>query len=262
MSEFSFERVLLEIVTDFYTTFGLEPVSIKYVVAADMAKLYSELRPEYVSQHPEQISNAQKYNGILVLPDSLDGEFTVLLNGVFFQQSMADGNANWIGTIAHETTHAVDYAEYANLVWADSYDELQLIAKHAMFQLWTEVNARAKGYYFVRKYTFENMTDEQQVNDILNIELPSQYHLLFQNYNATRDGYQQAYLVAQYLGRLCTLQQLFPKTFTNRFIRRHLSPHKWMYDWFVFHSKYDTLSEAYEHFEDMKNILRQNFRGL
>ena len=262
MPESSVESILLEIVTDFYTTFGLEPVSVRYVIAEDMGEAYSDLRPDYISQHPELAANAQKYNGITVLPDSLDGEFTVLLNGVILQQSVVDGNANWIGTIAHETTHAVDYTEYADLVWVDSYDELQLIDKHAMFQLWTEVNARAKGYYFVRKYTFEDMTDERQVSDILNIELPGQYNLLFQNYNATRDGYQQAYLVAQYLGRLYTLQQLFPKTFTNKFIRQHLSTNKLMYDWFVFYSKYNTLSEAYEHFDEMKNILRQNFRGL
>lgn len=36
MPESSVESVLLEIVTDFYTTFGLEPVSVRYVIAEDM----------------------------------------------------------------------------------------------------------------------------------------------------------------------------------------------------------------------------------
>ena len=262
MNDKSFESILLDIVSDFYNTFDLTPVSVTYSVAEDVGKAYALLRPDLVANNPSQIVEAKKYNGLTVPPDSLDGTFAVLLNGPILWQYMKEGNATWIGTVVHETTHAIDYSEYADLVWVDSYDDILSLDKHSMFRLWTEMNARAKGYYFVRKYTFDDITDVRQVNDILKIELPGQSELFYQNYHATKNGHEQAYLTAQYLGRLYTLQQLFPGTFNNNFIRQHLAPNKWMYDWFTFYCRYPRLSDAYEHFDEMKAILRQNFRRL
>lgn len=262
MNNSDLNKVISDIIVDFYSTFDLTPVDIKYSIVDDMEKAYVELRPAYAAAHPKAIATANMYNGLTVMPETLDGAFDVLLNANKMLEYLKEGNLTWIGTIVHETAHAVDYSEYANLTWADSYEELQDTAKHAMFQLWTEFNARSKGYYFVRKYTFSNPFDERQVKDIIAQELPAQHELLFQNYHATSNGYQQAYFVAQYLGRLHTLQQLFPKHFTNGFIKSHLGANRWMYEWYLFMSKYNRLADAYDHFEEMKSILRKNFRGL
>lgn len=63
-------------------------------------------------------------------------------------------NATWVGTIVHETAHVVDFTNYAKMINAEDYSDILSVDKNSMFQLWTEINARSKGYYFVRKYTF------------------------------------------------------------------------------------------------------------
>ncbi|MEG2908087.1 MAG: hypothetical protein RR945_02610 [Erysipelotrichaceae bacterium] len=131
-----------------------------------------------------------------------------------------------------------------------------------MFQLWTEFNARAKGYYFVRKYTFadKDEPEKQQIYDIVNSELPSQMQLMYNNYYSTKDGFQQAYFVLHYLGRLFTLQRIFPNYFNNDFILKHIGENNWMYQWFIFLSTHTKLEDAYDHFDEMNKILKQNFK--
>lgn len=255
MGTVDLNEIISDILVDFYMTFDLTPVDVKYSIVDDMEKAYAAIRPDYATAHPETVATANMYNGLTVMPETLDGAFDVLLNAKRMLTYLREENFTWVGTIVHETTHAIDYSEYANLVWIDSYEELQDIGRHAMFQLWTEFNARSKGYYFVRKYSFKDMRDMSQVKDIINHELPAQYERLCREYHATSDGYQQAYLVAQYLGRLYTLQQLFPTTFTNDFVKSHLGANQWMYEWYLLLSKYNQLADAYEHFDEMRYIL-------
>lgn len=106
------------------------------------------------------------------------------------------------------------------------------------------------------------MFDEAQVPDIINTELPGQERLLFQNYHATTNGWEQAYYVAQYIGRLYALQQIFPANFSDSQVKALLPPNPWMYDWFLFFKSHPTVKTAYPAFEEMKAILRQNFQGL
>lgn len=262
METISFEQTLQYIVADFFDTFNLSPVSIKYSITNDMAASYKELCPLHALKEPEKIATLNRYNGTTVAPDSVDGIFSVLLNQNYILESTQQDNANWIGTIAHETTHVVDFIKYANITGATDYEDILSISKNAMFQLWTEINARSKGYYFVRKYTFENMFDEAQIPDIVNTEIPAQEKLLFQNYHSTTDGFQQAYLVSHYIGRLYALQQIFPAYFTDTQVEALIPPNPWMYEWFLFFKSHNNLEIAHPAFEDMKNILRKNFQGL
>lgn len=262
MESITFEQVVQTIVADYFNTFNITPISIKYSVVDDMVKAYTKLRPEHAKKEPQKIATLNQYNGSTVAPENVNEMFTILLNQNFIQESYNNGNANWIGTIAHETTHVIDFTEYAVLLKAKNYEDILNISKNAMFQLWTEFNARAKGYYFVRKYTFDNMFDESQVSDIINVEIPAQEGLLFKNYHATTDGMQRAYLVSHYLGRLYALQQIFPKSFTDEQVKNLIPPNPWMYKWFLFLKSHTKLEEAYPCFEEMKNILRENFSGL
>ena len=82
-----------------------------------------------------------------------------------------------------------DFIDYSRLLGASDYEDILNIERNMPFHLWTEFNARAKGYYFVRKYTFQNMFDITQVNDIVNTELPMQERLLRENYHRTNDGF-------------------------------------------------------------------------
>lgn len=121
-----------------------------------------------------------------------------------------------------------------------------------------------QGYYFVRKYSFENMFDKEQIEHIVNTELPAQEKLLFNNYHQTNDGVQQAYYVSHFLGRLYSLQKRFPSFFTDDWVNSMplFVANKWMKDWYCFLKENDTLQSAYSKFDEMRAILRQNFSWM
>lgn len=264
MQEINFQDIIVGIIEEYFQIYEHEPVIPTYIICEDMCKSYRELRPKLEEKEPEKFKTLNSYNGITVPPYSVDERFTVLLNRQIIIENMHARNANWVGTIAHETTHVIDFSDYAKLIDATDYEDILQMSKHGMFNLWTEFNARAKGYYFVRKYTFDNMFDTTQISDIVNIELPAQDELLYKNYHATTDGFQQAYYVSHYLGRLYSLQQIFPTYFTDEFINEiQLFKHnKWMLDWFFFLKNHTSLNKAYQNFGEMKEILKQNFCGL
>lgn len=200
----------------------------------------------------------------MVPPLKVGLPFTVLINKKKLLEYVSVGNMTWVGTIVHETTHVRDYTDYAELIGAVDYEDILSVDKNLCFQLWTEFNARAKGYYFVRKYTFENMFDEKQIDDIVSTELPAQEQLLFNNYHQTNNGVQQAYYVSHFLGRLYSLQKIFPSYFSDDWLNSMplFTANKWMKDWYWFLKENDSLKSVYPKFDEMRAILRQNFSWM
>ena len=48
----------------------------------------------------------------------------------------------WVGTLAHEYTHALDFYKMAKLEALDSYAPLEDPDRYFLFQQWTEYHAR------------------------------------------------------------------------------------------------------------------------
>jgi hypothetical protein len=224
-----------------------------------MWKAYFDLRPDHRAQLPNQLPT---FNGTVVTPSTLDGTFTVIIDKQYFIDDVNAERASWIGTIVHETTHARDYQEYAKLVGASNYDEVLDTSKHRMFHLWTEFNAKRHGYYFVRKYTFDNLNDITQIPDILNIELPGQISYMTEQYSSTTDGWEQIYTVSQFLGRLAVWEGLFPEQFNLKFVEALLSTNSWMFDMYIYLNTHRELSTAIDSFDDLREIVRGNFQGV
>lgn len=261
--EYSLEESIKILTDDFFQTFNINPVEATIQIVEDISEAYNKIRPELGDKEPQKLKELNNYNGLTVPPKSIDGKFIILLNAKIMLENMEIGNYNWIGTIIHETTHVVDFIEYAKLTKAVDFEEMLLIDKNAMFNLWTEFNARSKGYYFVRKYTHGDlMFDESLIEDVINRELPFQNEYLYEKYHATNDGFEQSYLVAHYLGRLYTLQLIFPNYFTDDYISELdiFRENKWMLRWYKFLSKNNTLGKAYVRFDEMKKILQENFK--
>lgn len=250
-----FKKLFENIVIDYFNTFNISPISINYSIVDEMTNEYIKLRPDHAQKEPEKIASLNRYNGLTVPPYRVNEKFTVLINKYYIEESLKNGNMNWIGTIAHETTHVRDFTEYAALLNASNYENIIDLSQNVMFQFWTEFNVRAKGYYFLRKYTFENMFDESQISYIINIEIPRQNKWLLQEYRTAHDLTQQMYWISNYLGRLYTLQQIFPKVFTNEEIKNLIPLDQWVYEFFLFLQSHTILEEAYKHFDDMKKII-------
>lgn len=261
----SFEEIFSDIICDYFDTFGgNEPVIPDYQIVEDIANKYLDLRPDVLEKSAVSVESLNSYNGFAVPPKEIDGTFTVLINKNVLVENVQNKRMDWVGTIAHETTHVQDFAQYAQMIGAKDYEEVLSINKHGMFNIWTEIHARSKGYFFTRKYTLgeEFMKSKLLIQDIKNREIPTQWDMLYEKYHATDNGYEQAYLVAQYIGRLFTLQQLYPDDFNDRWIRNHFGVNSWMTDLFLFFKKFSTLESVFNHFDEMKIILGQNFQGI
>lgn len=261
----AFEKCLTDIINDYIETFHIkDPIIPEYRIVEDIAKEYLTLRPDILESSSISIESLNTYNGFTVPPKEIDGAFVVLINRKTLLYNLQVENTSWVGTIVHETTHVQDFVQYAKMIGANGYEEIVQYSLHGMFDLWTEVNARSKGYYFTRKYALgtEHMKSELLLSDIMQREIPEQWKLLYKNYHSTNNGYNQAYLVAQYIGRLYTLQQLYPNDFDDKWIESHFGVNDWMTNWFLFFKKYPTLNSAVKNFDEMKKILGQNFQGL
>mgnify|MGYP007070195536 CR=1 FL=1 len=257
-----FQWFLDAVLLDYHRLFHFDPSNIKYVVSDDMFRDYSIFNPAVDVKERDAIN---ENNGIMICPNEFTDSFVVLINKIKMVKYLEKQNMTWIGTIAHETTHVKDYSDYASLTGIHDFGMLQQTDKHLPFQLWTEFHARAVGYYFVRKYTLlEDLYNDEVIEGIVSQELPNQTALFLQKYHETNDGFQQAYFASHYLGRLYTLQKLYPSFFTDKWLKEMpvFNENKWLNDWYWFLKRNDTLQKAYNHFEEMKDILRQNFSGI
>lgn len=254
----SLQELISKIVADYFHYYICNPISLSITFSDNIWETYLSIRPDHRSKLPEQ---RPAFNGTIVPPLKLDGEFTVIVNKQYFFAEIANNRLSWIGTIAHEITHIRDYIEYAQIVSAASYDEV-LTPEHRMFQLWTEFNAKRHGYRFLRKYNFDDMTDPAQIPDIINIELPGQISYMNSEYSSTIDGWHQIYTVSQFLGRLAVWEDLFPTYFTADYIVHLLAPNPWMLDLYEYLNKHRELKTAINSFPELHKIALQNFPGI
>lgn len=246
--------------SDFFTHFGYEPFPLSISITNDIWESYFAIRPDHKSKFAGQ--QMPSFNGTVVPPLKLDGIYTVLIYQEYITDDIQKGCTAWIGTIIHEACHARDYIEYAKLINAKSFDDVLDTSKHRMFQIWTEFNARRHGYFFLRKYAFDDIGDEIQLPDIINTEIPFQIDYMTKEYSSTIDGWSQIYVVTQFMGRLAVWKELFPHYFTSEKVMELFNNNFWMNDMFDFLDGYRDLSLALFHFDELMEILRRNFQGL
>lgn len=259
MSDDEFNILIEAIVNDYFSVCKYEPLKLSVVFANDIWETYFTVRPD----HKERLAKQQPlpaFNGTVVAPQELDGTFTVIIDNQYFVEECKKNTAAWVGTIIHEVTHAVDYRNYARIIRASNYDEVLDTSRHRMFQLWTEFNAKRHGYYFLRKHS--NLTDEGQIPDIINRELPGQMAYMTEEYNSTSDGWQQIYAVSQFLGRLAVWEDLFPSCFNRDFVKKVIGTNPWMLELYDYLNTHRDINAAVESFEELRKIVQKNFQGI
>lgn len=92
-------------------------------------------------------------------------------------------------------------------------------------------------------------------------ELPMHSKDMFDSYHSSDNAFNQMYAVTHFLGRLFVWEKLFPDYFTENMIRQLLVSNRWMLDIYIFLKDHIKLDTAYRDFEELKDILRQNFQG-
>ena len=145
----SLEDIFSAILVDCFAFFGTEnPVVPDYRIVENLASEYLALRPDVLERSSATVESLNDYNGFVVPPKKVGDVFTVLINKNVLMGNLQNARADWIGTIVHETTHVQDFAQYARIVGATEYDEILRTDLHGMFNLWSEIHARAKRLLF------------------------------------------------------------------------------------------------------------------
>ena len=81
-----FEELFINILRDYYDTFGGDPLNVDYKITDNIEDEYAKLRPDHVAKEPERFRTLSSYNGITVCPFPVGGTFTILLNKSFVVQ--------------------------------------------------------------------------------------------------------------------------------------------------------------------------------
>lgn len=257
------KKLFSDILADYFATYNVDPFSVNINIVDDMWEGYLKIRPDHAEMNSKEMEEFQRKNkGTAIPPQRYDDLFTILLQREYLEECVRNNKVDWIGTLVHEVAHVNDFMQFSKIVGVRNYDIILNRDNYRMFHLWTEFNAKVKGYYFLRKYTFGEVQNEEQVKFIVDTELP--YHIkdLFEVYHSTNNGDWQMYYVVHFLGRLYVWQKLFPQYFTERSIKDMLTSNIWMYELYMFLSTHTKLEDAYRDFKGMKNILKQNFDGL
>ena len=241
------------------------PVNIYFT--EDLNQKHVDLRPEYremITSKRAEYANTQ--NGRMVAPHSVDDTICILMNIEKVKEYTDDRSMTWVGTIAHELTHAIDFYQMARRESLTFYDPLEDMSISSMvFRLWSEYHARKLGYKLFREYhnIMEEADDNQQIRHVVEVEWPYHKERHFTDYHSRGiDLYQQIYITMQLLGRYSVWCDLFPDVFSERALLSDYYHTPWLIHLFSFLRQHETLDKIYPYFDDFRNVLAENWRSL
>lgn len=254
-----FNETIIRLLVDYYSLYTKLPkINCEFIFTDDLYMTYSKLRPDLnINLTKKEIEDQNENNGQIVLPKEVGNAISILINS----KKVIEYGDTWIGTIAHELTHAIDYHTMAIKENLDSYDPLSRTENYLLFQMWSEFHARHKGYKFLRYETGidKKHSYEDRLKYVLNEELPYHINSFYNDYTSNRNGIQQIYLTMQLLGRFSVWCELFPDTFNNCFLKSQFKGCIWAYHLLKFLIEHNSLDDIYNFFGDFSDILMENW---
>lgn len=208
------------------------------------------------------VQGVDNSRGVMIPPRFGEKKFLIVLDRAYIDKMIKNKDFQWVGTLTHEVTHVLDYTEYAKLHGIKDYDIIQREEVHRPFVLWTEFNARARGYLYVRKFTFgvnyNDMYDRNQFEYICRVELPYQLEYLLEKYETAENMYMKLYEVMQFLGRYFIWEKLFPNIFSEENRKNILGIKQGMLELYIFLFNHHDLESANRKFDDMRSIINSD----
>ena len=256
----SLEKLVADTINDYFKLYNVHPFRVSIIITKSISAAYYRVRPDLGRR-----DDANDYNGVMVQPKHRGEEFTILINQSTLIGNILHGHPATLGTIIHELTHINDFKIYADMIDEVDYDVIADPVKHPMFMLWTEIHARANGYYYTRWYQLkEKFGSKEYVEMVLENELPFQNSYLVENYNKSESWYQRAYLVAQYIGRLYTIRKAYRAAISEDLLLSvtPLPNNQWIKEWFEYFCSHDSLETAFPSFDEMRRIIPAQLPNL
>ena len=261
-----FETFINSLTESYYKKYpSMKRIPTTIILSENITQTHCELRTDLRERLLNDVSQNDNNdcNGRIVLPSSIDEPIYILLNTQKIIQYTKDKTMTWIGTFAHELTHAIDFyimARKENLI---SYDVLQEIKLYEMFQLWSEYHARKLGYGFLRHFFLEAgelVNPESDIRYIKEIEWPHHLDIHYKEYhNPLTSGNHQRYITMQLLGRYSVWCDIYPESFNIESISETFSGDAWMVNLFRFLYNHETLDKIYPCFEEMHRVFEENW---
>ena len=245
---------------------NMERITVIILITKNLRESYEKISPDIKDlASKESLDSLDSYNGLMVLPMKLDESIHILLNANKIMEYSKDKTMTWLGTFAHELTHAIDFYQIARKDSLESYMPLRGGNQYYLFTLWSEYHARKIGYSFLRKLLVDdedNNTRNERLSNILNKELPFHLKMFHKQYNETSDGRKQIYITMQFIGRYSVWENLFPETFNSETFSLIFKDETWMYHIYSFMKEHETLDLISNSFENMRAILRENWKTI
>lgn len=243
----------------------MQNLSVNTIISDCLSKSYLELNLELKeSLKADDLESIDDLNGMMVLPYAVGEPINVLLSRSKIAEYTIDGSMTWMGTFAHELTHAIDFYQMAVKQNLNCYGPLLDKEKYYLFHLWSEYHARKLGYAFLRSLLgVDSKYDEtSRIEHIQKTEWPMQFNRHFKEYHETNIGNIQMNSTMQLLGRYSVWCDLFPNEFNEATFKKLFANTPWMYNIFVFLRQHSSLNIVYSKFEDMRLILSEIWKGL
>lgn len=213
------QQITNTILNIYYASSQREPIKLVVEYIDDIYSRRLELAYNEKQKSDVTISKdfIKSLNGTMVLPQTKDGTYYILISKYILN------NTYFIGTIVHELTHIYDFMDFASEFCCDDFEAVEHHELFNTFYYWTEFNSRRKGYYYYRQIQFAlqslKLSDEEQIDHILNTELKVHYDSLLKNlreYSVDNNSQKYIYNLIQFLGRFSVWEDLFPERIKAR----------------------------------------------
>ncbi len=255
------ENIITSLVKLYFEYFEIETkAQIQIRVVDNLAKEHKELRPDSAKMFTD-LESMNNQNGRLIPPLDKDGLYYVLFNKNILLNRIKNNDSTFVGTIAHELTHAVDYYDFKHID-DKNYSENDLM--YNMFQLWSEFHARKLGYKFIRHIVSDALPNSinDQVEYIKNTELPFQLNYFNSNFIKAEGPINKSYELMQFLGRFSVWRELSLADFNNQFIIDKFDNNDSIIDVLEFLEENSTVEMIHDKLSDMLNVLDKFLSSL
>ncbi|MBP3766185.1 MAG: hypothetical protein J6G98_03290 [Bacilli bacterium] len=174
-----------------------EGLKYKIKIVDDMAKATEEFMKK---TNRYFIVDESDYNGTTCVPNAITDEIEIYISKKIVENYRVN-NWQFICTIFHELTHAVDFFNYCNKWFEGIFDSMINKSDPYGFHMWTEFNAKQKSYLLYSRFLRQCMKENN-----IPFGKPTDGELEFQNDFVTKSINDQSfdkaiYDIIQYLGR-------------------------------------------------------------
>lgn len=103
-------------------------------------------------------SDGTDYNGTTCIPNNVDEETEIFISRKLIENYKIN-NWQFMCTLFHELTHAIDFYNYCNEYFQGNYDAMINRNDAYGFHMWTEFNAKHKSYLLYSRFIRKCMED-------------------------------------------------------------------------------------------------------